>query len=86
LRGHLLLMHGTMDDNVPPNLTLLLTDALIHANKDFELIMLPNQQHEYHGAAARYAMRRRWDFFLRHLQGVSPPREATLTDSDEDEE
>ena len=37
LKGHLLLAHGTMDDNVPPNNTLLVVDALIKANKDFDL-------------------------------------------------
>ncbi len=42
LKGHLLLSHGTLDDNVPPYLTLRLADALIEANKDFDLILLPN--------------------------------------------
>ena len=42
LKGHLLLAHGTMDDNVPPNNTLLVVDALIKANKDFDLLMIPN--------------------------------------------
>ena len=43
LKGHLLLAHGTMDRNVPPNNTLLVVDALIKANKDFDLLMLPNR-------------------------------------------
>ena len=43
LKGKLLLAHGTMDDNVPPNNTLLVVDALIKANKDFDLLMLPNR-------------------------------------------
>ena len=42
LKGHLLLAHGTMDDNVPPNNTLLIVDALIKANKDFDLVLIPN--------------------------------------------
>jgi dipeptidyl aminopeptidase/acylaminoacyl peptidase len=74
LKGHLLLMHGTMDDNVPPNNTLLLVDALIKANKDFDLIMVPNAAHGY-GAAAPYAARRRWDYFVRWLAGSTPPHE-----------
>jgi dipeptidyl aminopeptidase/acylaminoacyl peptidase len=78
LRGHLLLMHGTMDDNVPPNLTLMLVDALVKANKDFDLIMLPNERHEYRGAASRYATRRRWDYFVRYLKGVEPPRDYPM--------
>src|SRR6516164_8671049 len=43
LKGHLLLAHGTMDSNVPPYNTLLVVDALIKANKDFDLLLLPNQ-------------------------------------------
>jgi dipeptidyl aminopeptidase/acylaminoacyl peptidase len=71
LKGHLLLMHGTMDDNVPPNSTLLLVDALIKANKDFDLIMIPNAHHGYREASP-YATRRRWDYFVRYLAGVPP--------------
>ena len=74
LKGHLLLAHGTMDDNVPPNNTLLLVDALIKANKDFDLIMIPNAAHGY-GAASQYMMRRRWDYFVRYLAGDTPPNE-----------
>ena len=47
LKGKLLLAHGTMDDNVPPYNTLLVVDALIKANKDFDLLMLPNQAHGF---------------------------------------
>jgi dipeptidyl aminopeptidase/acylaminoacyl peptidase len=74
LKGHLLLAHGTMDDNVPPNNTLLLVDALIKANKDFDLLMIPNAAHGY-GAASQYMMRRRWDYFVRYLAGGIPPNE-----------
>jgi dipeptidyl-peptidase-4 len=74
LKGHLLLAHGTMDDNVPPNNTLLLVDALIKANKDFDLILIPNAAHGY-GAASQYMMRRRWDYFVRYLAGGIPPNE-----------
>jgi dipeptidyl-peptidase-4 len=77
LKGHLLLMHGTMDDNVPLNETLLIVDALIKANKDFDLILIPNVPHAY-GAASPYAMRRRWDYFIRYLQGGEPPREYQM--------
>ena len=47
LKGKLLLAHGTMDDNVPPSNTLLVVDALIKANKDFDLLMIPNARHGY---------------------------------------
>jgi dipeptidyl-peptidase 4 len=73
LEGHLLLAHGTQDENVPTNLTLLLVNALINANKDFDLVLLPNQNHEYNGSAARYMVRRRWDYFVRYLLGAQPP-------------
>lgn len=77
LKGHLLLAHGTMDDNVPPYNTLLVVDALIKANKDFDLLLLPNQHHGY-GAQSYYMMRRRWDYFVRYLLGVEPPHEYEL--------
>jgi len=77
LKGHLLLAHGTMDDNVPPYNTLLVVDALIKANKDFDLLLLPNQHHGY-GAESLYMTRRRWDYFVRYLLGATPPHEYEL--------
>jgi dipeptidyl-peptidase-4 len=68
----LLLIYGTMDENVPPNNTLLLVDALIKANKDFDLLAIPNAGHHY-GAATAYATRRRWDYFVRYLADGVPP-------------
>jgi len=78
LKGHLLLAHGTMDDNVPPYQTLLLVDALIKANKDFDLVLLPNQRHPYLEEAGSYMTRRRWDYFVRYLLGAEPPHEYTM--------
>jgi dipeptidyl aminopeptidase/acylaminoacyl peptidase len=77
LKGHLLLAHGTMDDNVPPYNTLLVVDALIKANKDFDLLLIPNAHHGY-GPASSYMMRRRWDYFVKYLQGGVPPKEYEL--------
>ena len=77
LKGHLLLAHGTMDNNVPPYNTLLVADALIKANKDFDLLMLPNQPHGY-GNMSNYMMRRRWDYFVRYLLGAEPPKEYEI--------
>jgi dipeptidyl-peptidase-4 len=77
LKGKLLLAHGTMDDNVPPYNTLLVVDALIKANKDFDLIMIPNARHGY-GQASFYMMRRRWDYFVKNLLGAEPPKEYEL--------
>lgn len=71
LRGKLLLAHGTMDTNVPYYSTLLVVDELIKANKDFDLIMLPNRGHGFGGES--YMVRRRWDYFVKHLLGAEPP-------------
>ena len=77
LKGKLLLAHGTMDDNVPPYNTYLVVDALIKANKDFDLLMIPNARHGF-GNATLYMTRRRWDYFVKNLLGVEPPREYEL--------
>jgi dipeptidyl aminopeptidase/acylaminoacyl peptidase len=77
LKGRLLLAHGLMDDNVPPYNTLLIVDALVKANKDFDLILFPHQAHGY-GADGPYMMRRRWDYFVKHLLGVEPPKEYRM--------
>jgi dipeptidyl-peptidase 4 len=74
LKGKLLLAHGGMDDNVPPSNTYLVVDALIKANKDFDLIIFPNQSHGY-GEDEDYMMRRRWDYFVKYLLGAEPPKE-----------
>jgi dipeptidyl aminopeptidase/acylaminoacyl peptidase len=76
LKGKLLLAHGTMDTNVPPYNTLLVVDELIKANKDFELLMLPNRGHGFGNEP--YMVRRRWDYFVRNLLGAEPPKEYQL--------
>ncbi len=73
LEGKLLLAHGGMDDNVPPYNTYLVVDALIKANKDFDLIIFPNAHHGY-GDDSYYMMRRRWDYFVKNLMGATPPK------------
>ncbi|MEO5829482.1 MAG: DPP IV N-terminal domain-containing protein [Rhodanobacter sp.] len=77
LKGHLMLVHGTMDDNVPPSSTLLVVDALIKANRNFDLLMIPNVRHGY-AEATPYATRRRWDYFVQYLAGNTPPVEYQL--------
>lgn len=72
LKGHLMLVHGTMDDNVPPNNTLLVVEALMKANKNFDMIMIPNVHHGY-GEMTQYITRRRWDYFVKWLAGGTPP-------------
>ena len=74
LKGKLMLVHGLMDDNVPPYNTTLVADALIKAGKDFDLLMIPFARHGY-GLDGNYAMRRRWDYFVKNLLGAEPPKE-----------
>lgn len=71
LKGRLLLAVGDVDENVPPVATFRMVDALIKANKDFDLIVMPNRGHGF--GAEPYFVRRRWDHFVRHLLGVAPP-------------
>ncbi|MEO0582045.1 MAG: DPP IV N-terminal domain-containing protein [Bacteroidota bacterium] len=77
LKGKLLLAHGGMDDNVPPYNTYLVVDALIKANKDFDLLIFPNARHGY-GADGFYMMRRRWDYFVKNLKELEPPKEYKI--------
>jgi dipeptidyl-peptidase-4 len=76
LKGKLMLAHGMMDDNVPPSNTMLVVDALIKANKNFDLVLFPNSPHGY-GPFAPYMMRRRWDYFVKNLLNAEPPKEYT---------
>lgn len=71
LQGKLLLIHGEADENVPVASTLSLADALIAADKDFDLLILPNRSHAC--GSEPYVIRRRWDYFVRHLAGQEPP-------------
>lgn len=77
LKGKLLLMYGTLDDNVHPNATLLLINELIEHNKDFDLIVMPNRNHGYSNEP--YVIRRTWDYFVRHLRGEEPPHQFKLS-------
>jgi dipeptidyl aminopeptidase/acylaminoacyl peptidase len=77
LKGHLLLAHGLMDNNVPPYNTYVVVEALINANKDFDLIVFPSQAHGY-GNQSNYMMRRRWDYFVKHLLNTDPPKEYEI--------
>ena len=77
LKGKLFLLHGLMDDNVPPQSTLQVVDALMKANKDFDLLLLPHARHGF-GADSYYVMRRRWDYFVKNLLGVEPPAQFEL--------
>jgi hypothetical protein len=71
LQGKLLLIHGMLDTATPPMATLRLIGALQEANKDFDMLLLPNDGHEI----SSYAQRRSWDYLVTHLQGIEPPKE-----------
>lgn len=77
LKGKLMLVHGMMDDNVPPYNTLLVVEALEKANKSFDLVIFPNSAHGY-GPYSAYMMRRRWDYFVHHLLGAEPPKDYKM--------
>jgi dipeptidyl aminopeptidase/acylaminoacyl peptidase len=70
LRGKLLLTVGELDRNVDPSSTMQVVNALIKANKDFDLLIVPGAGHGAGDSA--YGRRRRDDFFVRHLLGVEP--------------
>lgn len=78
LKGKLMLAHGAMDDNVPPYNTYLVVDALVKANKDFDLVIFPNARHGF-AADSYYMMRKRWDYFVKNLQGNEPPKEFKIS-------
>ena len=71
LKGRLLLVHGDIDDNVHVVETMRFADALMKANKNFDMLIVPNM---YHGEGGNpYLVRRRWDYFVQNLLGVTPP-------------
>ncbi len=78
LQGHLLLTVGELDTNVDPASTMQVVDALIKADKDFEMLVFPGANHGV--GESPYASRKRKDFFVRHLLGVEP-RHARATNT-----
>lgn len=77
LQGKLMLVHGMMDDNVPPYNTLLVVKALQEANKDFDLVIFPDSRHGY-GPLSNYMTRLRWDYFVKNLKGALHPKEFKI--------
>jgi len=72
LQGKLLLVHGGMDDNVNPSATFKLAEALIKADKEFDLLILPSQRHGFRGPHRDYFTKKRWNYFVEHLRGAKP--------------
>ena len=70
LKGHLLLIHGDIDNNVHPGNTMRVVEALIRAGKRFDMLMLPKQRHSF-GNMDEYFYWRLVDYFSEHLKGES---------------
>jgi dipeptidyl aminopeptidase/acylaminoacyl peptidase len=79
LRGKLLLAHGYVDDNVHVALTLQMADALIRANKDFDLFIHPSVNHQTFYRSG-YTNRKLWNYFVEHLLGETPPEDVRVPD------
>jgi dipeptidyl aminopeptidase/acylaminoacyl peptidase len=75
LQGKLMLMVGELDTNVDPASTMQVVNALVKANKNFDLLVYPGEDHNAGrgGQYADYGERKRFDFFVRHLMGQNPP-------------
>ncbi|MCX2476277.1 prolyl oligopeptidase family serine peptidase [Pedobacter sp. MC2016-05] len=76
LQGNLFLIVGEADENVPPESTYRLADALIKANKDFDILSIPGMGHSDGGI---YGRRRKRDFFVKHLLNAEPPNVNSVT-------
>jgi len=72
LKGKLLITHGGIDENVNPSATFKLAEALIRANKEFDMLILPSQRHGYFGIHGDYFTKKRWNYFVQHLLGAEP--------------
>jgi dipeptidyl aminopeptidase/acylaminoacyl peptidase len=75
LQGKLLLVVGELDTNVDPASTLQVANALIKANKTFDMLVIPGQDHNAGrgGETGPYGEKKQWDFFVHHLLGAEPP-------------
>jgi len=76
LTGKLFLIHGDLDDNVHPANTIQMVDALIKANKTFDLLIYPDRNHGL--TQEPYLLRRTWDYFVQNLAGVTPPKDYEI--------
>jgi dipeptidyl-peptidase-4 len=72
LKGKLLLVHGGVDENVNPSATFKLAEALVKADKEFDMLILPSQHHGYVGKYNDYFTKKKWNYFVENLLGVKP--------------
>ena len=75
LQGKLLLIHGMLNTTAPAATTFRLVEALMSANKDFDMLLLPKM---IHALFPDYLMRRTWDYLVKHLMGDDTPNEFHL--------
>jgi dipeptidyl-peptidase 4 len=85
LKGHLMLSTGDIDNNVHPGNTIRVANALIKANKRFDLVVLPGQRHGY-GEMTEYFWWRMADYFSRYLIGDGAERTVAIEEMDRDQE
>ncbi len=72
LKGKLLIVHGGIDENVNPSATFKLAEALVKADKEFDMLIFPSQHHGYTGKFNDYFTKKRWNYFVENLLGVKP--------------
>lgn len=72
LKGKLLITHGGIDENVNPSATFKLAEALVKADKEFDMLIFPSQHHGYVGKFNDYFLKKRWNYFVENLLGAKP--------------
>ena len=72
LKGKLLLVHGGIDENVNPSATFKFAEALIKADKEFDLLIIPSQRHGYNGKYRQYFTKKKWNYFVEYLLETKP--------------
>ncbi|RYF90685.1 MAG: S9 family peptidase, partial [Chitinophagaceae bacterium] len=72
LKGKLLIVHGGIDENVNPSATFKLAEALVKADKEFDMLIFPSQRHGYTGKFNDYFTKKKWNYFVEHLLGLKP--------------
>lgn len=83
LKGHLMLVHGDIDNNVHPANTIRVVNALIRANKRFDMLILPGQRHGF-GDMNEYFFWRMADYYCEWLMGASERHEVDIKEMNND--
>ncbi len=83
LKGHLMLVHGDIDNNVHPANTIRVVNALIRANKRFDMLILPGQRHGF-GDMNEYFFWRMADYYCEWLMGSSKRDEVNIKEMNND--